>query len=431
VNWSGANSILLVHVGTISNLAGGVFDAKADGALAHSSGVSTFRNLGVFRKSGGAGATTVVLSTFDNAGTVDAQSGTTVFGSYSQTGGRLQFGLSSLTNFGQMRFAQTVALTGTLAANLVGGFRPKAGDAFTVISYFPSSTGGFAAFDLPGEAAWQTNSSIYGANTITLTVLNARPTIPAIADRTIDEETLLSFTAVGSEPDAGQTLSYALLNPPAHASIHTSSGLFSWTPSEAQGPATNVIAIRVTDNGTPSLNTTGAFTVVVREVNRAPTLAAIADHVVVPGHTLTITSAASDPDWPPNALRFSLPEHPSGAGINDVSGVLTWTTRSGDAGGASRFTVIVRDEGAPSLSATQSFRVTVLPLPRLAIGRTGEGVQISWPALYTDYVLQATTNLSFPAGWAATTNTASLVGTNRVVVDAPTAPEKFYQLRHP
>ena len=43
----------------------------------------------------------------------------------------------------------------------------------------------------------------------------------------------------------------------------TAAGAFSWTPTEAQGPGTFPVTIRVTDNGTPALSGTAAITITV------------------------------------------------------------------------------------------------------------------------------------------------------------------------
>ena len=50
---------------------------------------------------------------------------------------------------------------------------------------------------------------------------------------------VLTFTAVASDPDSGQTLAFSLdAGAPAGAAINSASGIFNWTPSEAQGPGT-------------------------------------------------------------------------------------------------------------------------------------------------------------------------------------------------
>lgn len=65
---------------------------------------------------------------------------------------------------------------------------------------------------------------------------NSPPVLAAIPNKTVNELSLLSFTATATDPDAGQTLTFSLTGAvPAGASI-TAGGLFQWTPTEAQGP---------------------------------------------------------------------------------------------------------------------------------------------------------------------------------------------------
>src|SRR5205814_2197621 len=91
------------------------------------------------------------------------------------------------------------------------------------------------------------------------------------------------------------------------------------------GPATNLIGVIVTDNGSPSLSATQTFTVAVLEVNTAPELAGIPDAVVAEGATLLVTNSATDVDFPANALAFTLgPGAPTNMLINATNGLITW-----------------------------------------------------------------------------------------------------------
>jgi len=45
--------------------------------------------------------------------------------------------------------------------------------------------------------------------------------------------------------------------------IDPTNGRFTWTPPLSQGPATNLVTVRVTDNGIPNLSDTRSFNVVV------------------------------------------------------------------------------------------------------------------------------------------------------------------------
>src|SRR5437773_9225305 len=100
---------------------------------------------------------------------------------------------------------------------------------------------------------------------------NQAPTLAPIGNKTVNELSTLTFTATATDPDAGQTLTFSLdAGAPAGATIGASSGAFSWTPTEAQGPASTPITVRVTDNGSPALSSFETITVTVNEVNSAP-----------------------------------------------------------------------------------------------------------------------------------------------------------------
>src|SRR5207344_865964 len=96
--------------------------------------------------------------------------------------------------------------------------------------------------------------------------------LPAQINRTIAELATLRVTNTATDGDLpANTLTYSLIAPPAGVTISTS-GVITWTPSEAQGPSTNVITTVVSDNGVPPLSATNSFVVVITEVNSAPVL---------------------------------------------------------------------------------------------------------------------------------------------------------------
>ena len=199
--------------------------------------------------------------------------------------------------------------------------------------------------------------------TIKVTVLSAgnnAPVLSAIGSKTVKEGTALTFTATASEVDPGQTDTFSLdAGAPAGASI-TTGGAFSWTPTEAQGPGSYPITVRVTDNGSPASNDFETITVTVSEVNTPPALATISDQTITEGNTLTVTASATDSDIPANSVTYSLdPGAPAGMTINSSSGVITWTP--GESAGPDTVPVTVRatDNGSPILSSIKTFNVTV------------------------------------------------------------------------
>jgi hypothetical protein len=79
---------------------------------------------------------------------------------------------------------------------------------------------------------------------------NQCPVLAPIGDKTVTAGQLLTFTATATDADAGQTLTYSLINlVPAGAAIDPATGVFTWTP--AQGPAASDVTIQVADNATP------------------------------------------------------------------------------------------------------------------------------------------------------------------------------------
>ena len=199
-----------------------------------------------------------------------------------------------------------------------------------------------------------------GTATVSLVVtpVNDPPVLPAQADETVAELTELVVTNAASDPDGpGDALSYALVNAPAGASVG-SDGVITWTPSEAQGPSTNVITTVVTDGGSPPLSATNSFIVVVTEVNSAPVLPAQTNLVVPELVAVVVTNTATDADIPANNLFYALSDPPAGAAI-DTNGVITWTPSEAQGPGSYEVTTVVTDDGLPPLSATNSFAVVV------------------------------------------------------------------------
>ncbi len=189
---------------------------------------------------------------------------------------------------------------------------------------------------------------------------NQPPTLAAIPDQTLPEQTELRFTASASDPDAGQTVQFSLgAGSPAGALIDPATGQFSWTPTEEQGPGNYTLAVIATDNGTPPRSAVQRLNVRVTEVNRKPVLDAIAPLTVEDGLLVALTAVATDPDLPANHLTFSLaPSAPAGAVIDPATGRFSWTPPIG-VSGTYPVTVLVVDDGTPALSDQKTFQIAV------------------------------------------------------------------------
>src|SRR6185503_12991449 len=114
--------------------------------------------------------------------------------------------------------------------------------------------------------------------TVIVSEVNRPPVLTVPPNQFINELSTLVLIHTAADPDIpANTLSFSLLSPPAGMSLDANSGVLSWTPTEAQSPSTNLITVKVSDNGLPALSHTNSFTVIVSEVNRAPVLTVPSD----------------------------------------------------------------------------------------------------------------------------------------------------------
>jgi len=197
------------------------------------------------------------------------------------------------------------------------------------------------------------------AITITVNEVNQTPVITNPGDKTVNEQTALTFTVTATDGDLpAQTLTFTqtLGSPAATGATTSASGAFSWTPSEAQGPGVYPVTFNVSD-GTASAST--GIMITVNEVNVAPVLAAIGNKSGSVGVALTFTATATDADIPSNTLAFSLTlgsPAATGATIDPSSGAFSWTP---SASGSFPVTITVTDNGSPQLSDFEGITISV------------------------------------------------------------------------
>jgi large repetitive protein len=202
--------------------------------------------------------------------------------------------------------------------------------------------------------------SLSATNSFTLTVneMNSAPTLTLPANQTINELMLWTTNATAMDADLPpNALTFELVSGPSGLTVSTN-GLISWIPTEAQGPSTNVVTVRVFDNGMPSLSATNSFTLTVNEMNSAPTLTLPANQTINELMLWTTNATAVDADLPPDTLTFELVSGPSGL-IVSTNGLISWAPTEAQGPSTNVVTLRVSDNGVPSLSATNTFTLTV------------------------------------------------------------------------
>jgi hypothetical protein len=347
----------------------GVWNAQSDQVFnqAFGGGNVVFNNLGSFVKSGGvnngSGSQIQTGVNFNNSGRLDVQAGViSLQGAYNLAAGTLNFGINSLTNYGEIGLSGAAALVGSVSANLNGGYQPISGNSFTNL-YYGSYSGAFTNATLPFADAWNTN---YFPTYFVLTVLNARPVLPTLATNrfVVNELTLLAVTNTATDADIpSQTLTYSLVAGTNGMTVNSATGIFSWTPQQTNSPTTNLVAVAVTDNGTPALSATNFYTVVVQEVNVPPTLPTVSTQTVNELTLLTVTDTATNSNIHSTNSGYALVSPPSGMVISS-SGIITWTPTQIQSPSTNTIAVIVTNSNPydlinPQLTATNTFKVVV------------------------------------------------------------------------
>lgn len=248
---------------------------------------------------------------------------------------------------------------------------------------------------------------------VTLLASNHPPLLPAQSDLSVPELTQLVITNTAEGVDvAGDRISYQLLSAPPGMQID-SNGVILWNPDEFDGPGLYTITTAASDNGAPPATATNSFTLEILEVNTKPALPDLPVVVTDELTLLVLTNTATDPDWPPNALAYSLVSAPPGLGIS-TNGVLTWTPNEMDGPGTNTFTVMVTDDGTPPLSASNSITVIVrdvnsppqfTPQPDLTTPEsvtlwvTNSATDTDWPSNQLTFILaNAPSNATLSAG---------------------------------
>lgn len=153
------------------------------------------------------------------------------------------------------------------------------------------------------EFAWNRTTSgggIMGLANVTIQITgtpivsNTAPVLAAIPNKTLIAGQTLTFTNTATDSDVpAQTLNFSLFNAPAGASVDPVLGVFTWRPTLAQAPSTNVVGVAVTDSGAPALFATQNFTVTVK----SPTKPAISNVSSGNGHISFNITGDLGPDY--------------------------------------------------------------------------------------------------------------------------------------
>jgi hypothetical protein len=169
--------------------------------------------------------------------------------------------------------------------------------------------------------------------------------------------------------------------------------------------------------------------------NTPPVLNPVADFPANVGSNIVVTASATDTDSPPQTLTVSLLSGPANASltqINNTNANVNWRPLVTQADTTNLFSLKVADNGTPSLSATQSFTVTVNPLtlPSVSSGALSNGqltLQVTNSIFGPDYAVQVSSNL-FDWSTVFITNSPAMPF-SWTDTNAATLPVQFYRIK--
>jgi len=183
--------------------------------------------------------------------------------------------------------------------------------------------------------------------------VNDAPAITSSAVTSVNERENYLYAVTATDPDAGDTLSYALDVAPVGMTIDTASGQISWTPGSAL-IGDHAVVLVVTDAG--GLSDSQNFTVTVLNIEDAPVITSTAILSATEDLPYSYVVEAVDQDAG-DVLTFALSAAPTGMTINNTGGLISWTPLSNQTGD---HPVSVSVTDSTGFSATQDFTLNVV-----------------------------------------------------------------------
>ncbi|ODR85069.1 putative Ig domain-containing protein [Shewanella xiamenensis] len=188
--------------------------------------------------------------------------------------------------------------------------------------------------------------------TIVVVNINDAPTISSTALTSATQDAAYSYTLVASDSDVGDSVTLSAVTLPSWLSFNAATGVLSGMPTNAN-VGSHAVVLRATD--TDGLTAEQSFTIVVANVNDAPTISSTALTSATQDAAYSYTLVATDSDVD-DSLTLSAVTLPSWLSFNAATGVLSGTPTNANVGSHA---VVLRATDVDGLTAEQSFSIVV------------------------------------------------------------------------
>ncbi len=224
-----------------------------------------------------------------------------------------------------------------------------------LIQWTPAAQGAFPVVlrvrDLSGATATQ-------SFTINTRNLNRGPAFTSIPPTTANANSTYSYIPTATDPDAGDTISFALLSAPTGMTLNPTTGVILWTPNPSQ-VGTHPVTLDARDN--IGAITTQSWVISVANAINTNSPPVIFSEAVTQGRTnqpYAYDVNAFDPEG--TTITYSLVTFPTGATINASTGLISWTPQPSQVGPQA---FLARAQDLQGAVATQAFTVNVIDIP--------------------------------------------------------------------
>lgn len=258
--------------------------------------------------------------------------------------------------------AQTLTLTVNGATDTCGGALVDNGNGTGAYTFTPNENQGGATCQIGLTVTDAGASSATQSSTVNINEDNIAPSFTSSASTAAAEATLYSYNITVTDSDVpAQSLIIAKnASDTCGGNLVDNgdgTGVYTFTPTEAQGGSTCVVGLRVIDSGGANANQN--TTVNIAESNQAPYFISTAPANALENDLYTYNIAVNDDDIPAQTLMLTVNVATDTCGGSVAGNAYTFTPD--ETGGGTTCTVGLRvtDNGAPNLFADQDTNVTI------------------------------------------------------------------------
>ncbi len=199
--------------------------------------------------------------------------------------------------------------------------------------------------------------ALFAEETIAITVAetNQTPVLASIGSKTVAAGATLTFTASATDADLpANQLTFSLTGAPAAASIHPTTGVFTWTTAVTDA-GTRTFTVVVTDNGVPPASASTSVTVTVQgPTDLVVTALSTTTTALAPGSSLSASNSVRNQGSAAasaSIVGFHLSTDPIWGGADDIAFTQTRSLTSLAAGSTSTATTSLTVPASSALGA--------------------------------------------------------------------------------